>query len=550
MSATVDPPQRKLEALLAGLAVGGGAALVVRRRNGPEELESCSIEQPVCWTELPDPALVAVLQRSAAAGDLRSIFSAARAHSRLQQAAVLAVSSIRSTVNQEQMDSMQQYLERKGQHVSSIRLVGKGRRNSYMPPVALRQLPSRLNTLGCAYMCLQLQPGDGFRGVLGPGMPLKQLVLRHCTLIDQEQSLAAALPLLAGLEHLSIDSILDQHRGRVCFPTAVLQELQQLTFLELFDVRLEGPGEATDALQPLQALTRLHGLRLQLAESAGATHRVSADMLSASQHLTHVMLMSQNQLAVDADALARSTQLRHLYLCRCLPADPSKFARFQMLQDLGELQQLTLLKLNEGLPAEGGNGGYAPAAAYSSLTAASSNFRHLDIGHNRLPARTWQHVFPEGRLMPHLTSLNISRTCNTEGLPPLPEVARLVSCCPALKALYLWVTSNTAPPDFVPVRIELLAPLQHLSGLQTLHLAPAVWRPGVTPGLSPPAVCQLKGLQELRVWQKSRAEEGLLLELMRLRRLTSLDYVGRLNGVHKNYHFLCQVRLPDTGRAC
>lgn len=73
---------------------------------------------------LPDPALVAVLQRFAAAGDLHSIFSAARAHSRLQQAAVLALSSISTTVSQQQMDSVEQYLERKGQHVSSISFVG------------------------------------------------------------------------------------------------------------------------------------------------------------------------------------------------------------------------------------------------------------------------------------------------------------------------------------------------------------------------------------------------------------------------------------------
>jgi hypothetical protein len=218
-----------------------------------------------------------------------------------------------------------------------------------------------------------------------------------------------------------------------------------------------------------------------------------------------------------------------------------------MLQDLGQLQQLTLLHLTNGLPMERGYmvavRDFAPAAAYSALTA-SSNLRHLDIADNRLPAGAWQHVFPDGRLLPHLTSLDLSEVCDDGGLLPVPEVTRLVSSCPALKALYLWEACNTVPIPAVPA--ELLAPLQQLSGLQTLHLSPAVWTPAAMPGLSP-ALCQLTGLRELRLWQNSNAEEGLLLHLTQLRHLTSLEYVGRLNGVHKNYNFRWKVRFVEGG---
>jgi hypothetical protein len=105
----------------------------------------------------------------------------------------------------------------------------------------------------------QLQPGDGFQGVLGAAdraAGLKQLRLSSCTLINGDEGLAAALDkLTAGLEHLSIEG-LSSNEARTCFPTAVLERLQQLTYLELAGVRVQRPDQATPTLQPLQALTR------------------------------------------------------------------------------------------------------------------------------------------------------------------------------------------------------------------------------------------------------------------------------------------------------
>jgi hypothetical protein len=73
---------------------------------------------------LPDPCLLAVLQ-CYAAEDQRSLFSAARAHSRLHQAAVAALRSVTALVrNQQQADDVLLYLGKHGSHVNSLKLQG------------------------------------------------------------------------------------------------------------------------------------------------------------------------------------------------------------------------------------------------------------------------------------------------------------------------------------------------------------------------------------------------------------------------------------------
>jgi hypothetical protein len=71
---------------------------------------------------LPDPCLLAVLQYCAA-GDHRSLFSAARAHSKLHQAAAAAFHSITADLPQlQQAHSMKLYISNHAQHISSINL--------------------------------------------------------------------------------------------------------------------------------------------------------------------------------------------------------------------------------------------------------------------------------------------------------------------------------------------------------------------------------------------------------------------------------------------
>jgi hypothetical protein len=70
------------------------------------------------------------------------------------------------------------------------------------------------------------------------------------------------------------------------FPTDVLQQLQQLTHLELACVeQLASDGDSLP-LQPLQALTRLVHLRLQGAERDNIM--VTANMLSGAHLITQL----------------------------------------------------------------------------------------------------------------------------------------------------------------------------------------------------------------------------------------------------------------------
>ena len=99
--------------------------------------------EPASLLQLPDTALVAVLQ--CCADDQRSLFSAARAHSRLHQTAVQALSSVVSVVSQQQQqDSLLLYLGKHGRHVSSIELRAVQPVWPVTWRVTLRQLPPNL----------------------------------------------------------------------------------------------------------------------------------------------------------------------------------------------------------------------------------------------------------------------------------------------------------------------------------------------------------------------------------------------------------------------
>lgn len=240
---------------------------------------------------LPDPLLLAVLQCVAADGGpgLSSLFSAARAHSRLHQAAVLALNSIavEDPKTQQQMENILLYLSKHGQHVSSISLGSDVTRN-----ITVRLLPStnlQLDSLQLSDLHLQLLPagsscdnGQPKGGVLGYDCvsSLKQLRLSSCVLLDGddygEEGLSAALSLLPDLEHLSLTNVwlgrddlqhthMDGHyynnAARASFCISVLQQqMTQLTHFELRGVSLQEKSDQQHGditLQPTQHPCRL-----------------------------------------------------------------------------------------------------------------------------------------------------------------------------------------------------------------------------------------------------------------------------------------------------
>jgi hypothetical protein len=248
--------------------------------------------------DLPAPCLLAVLQ-CCAANDQRNLFSAARAHSRLHQAAVTVLHSISTAAPEEQqVDSVLLYLDRHGSHVDSPKM--RGRESGFEGPLTLEQFPPdlQLHSLDLAQFHVQLLPGNGSQGVLattadadvGPP-PLKQLRFNECILLDGAKGLAAALQQLPVLEHLSLHTMGDGvSELQLRLPTRVLQQLQQLTYLELAAVTVQRPDWDSPALQPLQALTRLADLRL--ADLYPDKRRVSASLLSSMCHLTRLALVS------------------------------------------------------------------------------------------------------------------------------------------------------------------------------------------------------------------------------------------------------------------
>jgi hypothetical protein len=255
--------------------------------------------------QLPDACLLAILQ--CCADNQRSLFSAARAHSRLHQAAVLAASSImvvlkeaktvQKTVKQrrQQTNSVLRYLRKHGQHVSSIDIPADLCLGFVI--FSLRWLPQhmcKLQSLTASNLCLQLQPGRGYKGVLRAGMPLKQLCLDYCELLDGDEGLAAALALLPELQHLCIKGCGSGSMQKGVVYSDVVYSLQQLTYLELtYDLQ---------HVHGLRQLTALQDLRLKLSNDC----TIDRSVLSGSQHLTCLQLHG-----CDADVVVHPAVVKH-----------------------------------------------------------------------------------------------------------------------------------------------------------------------------------------------------------------------------------------------
>jgi hypothetical protein len=492
---------------------------------------------------LPDPCLLAVLQ-CCAANEQRGLFSAARAHSRLHQAAALALSSVNIILRpQQQADTVLLYLNRHGGHVNSLQL-------SVSPEdeLTLHELPPtlQLHSLELEGCSLQLLPDKGFQGVLGAAVaagapPLKQLQLGLCTLLDEAEGLAAALLQLPALEHLCLRCNINPagvDHDWLTFPTGVLQQLQQLTYLELAVVHLQGPDQTSPALQPLTALTRLVDLQLMTC-----IHKISvtADMLSGMCHLTRLAL---REAGFEPAALAGKAKLQHLELMSWRLQRAGRAAGVvQLLSQLQQHTQLTHLDLRDSVRAvEERN---PPAAAYAALTA-SSKLQHLNISGSKVPANVWQHLFPTGRQLLHLTSLSVARVKQLpEGVAAPFEGSRIISCCPNLQSLSM---------SSLRYSTQQLTQLQGLSGLHTLRLVTGTGR--VAPGRASAdtaetllAVCQLTGLRELELLVCDNPTQLLVTRLQHLRQLphlTALQFGHELDGPDE--FFMQEVSCIPLGR--
>jgi hypothetical protein len=497
----------------------------------------------VSLSELPDPCLLAVLQCCAAI-DQRSVLSAARAHSRLHQAAVLALRSITAVVkSQEQVNSVLLYLSKHGQHLDSVSIEDE---HGYHPLTL--HLPTALTVqLRSLQLKEMLLVGEDFRGVLGP--TLTQLQLKKCRMLGNAtvDALAASLSQLVGLEHLSLTGSW-RRTGNECFkfPTAVLQQLQRLTYLQLKDVHLLGPDDGSPTLQPLQGLTRLQDLRVKEVWAGRGNHiSITASMLSGAHHLTRLHVDECEHAYIEPAVLAGKTRLQHLQMIKCGVYTWQDEDNFQLMSQLQPLQLLTHLDLTGTFYALGQDDG----AVYAALSA-SSRLQHLNISGCSMPDSAWRHIFPTGLQLTQLRELIIMNL----NLFAAPNISRIARCCPELQSLNM---------RGLPYSAELLAPLQGLSGLHTLRLDD--WQSAKAEGLQ--GLCQLTGLRELsvelhmqnltdvaqRVCEASFDSEDwrLLLKLTQLQQLTALelneDYEG---GTRQGVTFIMEVSKCHLHSIC
>jgi hypothetical protein len=389
---------------------------------------------PSLLLALPDPCLLAVLQCCAADGQ-RSLFSAARAHSRLHQAAVLALSSLSMHCKvQQQADSILMLLGKHGKQIGSVQLTTD---DIYDYHVSILELPpslqpSRLKLTGFG---LQLQPGNGFRGVLGVAAQvaaLRQLELKLFDLLEGDEELAAALTQLpTGLEHLCIAS--EDEGLYTHLSISALQHLQQLTFLKLANISVVDNHKVGPTLQ---SMTRLVDLRFHYvyAEDGDRSSVLTAGVLSGMSHLTRLGLFG----TVKPGVVASQTQLHHLEMQECLWSRQQSGSYYapghsNAILELQQLQQLTHLSVSCASRI-----GYwwidFPAATVSALTV-SSNLQHLGIS-GALPVGTWQVLFPAGRQLPNLRVLDISGAYEKSRCEDVPtsrlDCSLLIACCPGL----------------------------------------------------------------------------------------------------------------------
>jgi hypothetical protein len=352
-------------------------------------------------------------------------------------------------------------------------------------------------------LVLHLHPQQGVQSLLGEGARLKQLVLHKCKLLEQGRgfaaALAAALSARPELQHLSID----MPNLRMGFPSRVLQKLQQLTYLELSGMQLH----SRDALRHLHALTRLQELRLAFIEGAKAFQAV---VVSGLQRLSVLKVKGLFDGRLWLGVLAGSPRLQHLEVSHGghLGGAAGVADFWSYLQNQ---RQLTYLSLSNSICYWES----LPPAVYAALTA-SSHMQHLAISECELPAGVWQHIFPAGRQLPHLQTLQIdrlhepSRDLYRECAVTAPNARVLVSCCPGLRSLSMEALVYTA---------ERLAPLTGLSALQDLHLdsfsmSAEGWE----------VVGQLTGLRQLILQGCREVGSMQLLQLTQLQQLSHLRY--------------------------
>jgi hypothetical protein len=357
---------------------------------------------------------------------------------------------------------------------------------------------------------------------------------------DAEQQLAAALTVLTDLQDLSLSLVRPYVPGEGQLPwllsDSIMQQLGGLT--KLTQLQLAAFTKqlcSSAAVQHLSCLKRLSSLSLTKAcckqHTAGepvlypaatvllcltalTSLKISCGVLSPHWDMLPSLgsLSSLQQVLLQrstigfyvqrlcgcvwdpATVLAGVTGLRRLQAH--VPADASALLAAVQQQKLLAHVELSVPRL-------------AAAAAYSVCTA-SPELQSLVLKNIRRVDGAWGCMFPRGRLLQHLTSLQ-AFSCQKEQLST-GDLQLLVQACPALQQLQL----NLSPSDW-PADVQLgqvLAELPHLTQLCI---------PGVT-NTHLQQFLQLTGLQDLQLGEASNMTFEGVVVLTAMQQLTHLQF--------------------------
>jgi hypothetical protein len=378
----------------------------------------------------------------------------------------MALRNISMTVgSQAQLDSILYYLgrQRTGQRIDSLRL-----RGIYGMGLRLRWLPVhlQLHSLDIACMAVQLQPGNGFEGILRlQQQPLKKLRLVQVHIFDSHLTLPAG----SSLQHLELSPVLTA-APKPLLAVEQLQQQQQLTYLDLAGVPLQYSGQVSSSLQFVGVLDQLRDLRVMGAYD------------------------------LPQGVLANLTKLERIILT-------ARSLAVGVLLELQRLQELSHLVLG---PCHWQQGEDPPSAASFASLTASSKLKDLGLLGFKCAEGAWQVMFPTaGRRLPQLRGL----TWNNGLVEQVPTGSSLVCCCPGLVMLNAHMPRCTACA-------ELLSPLTALTGLSILVLGLQQLRT-----VDHLLICRLTGLKKLGVTAVEQSQPQLSLwELSSLQQLQFLAY--------------------------
>jgi hypothetical protein len=270
------------------------------------------------------------------------------------------------------------------------------------------------------------------------------------------RALCTLLPRLPQLQDFELDAELDSDQLR-----SVVRQLSTLRSLSSLDITIpESVEPAGDHFAGLPAgLSRLRVADLRSRYTADLQPLPAVLCPPLLPQLSGLQELVLYKAQFYPSVLRCMTKLKVLQLegCDVLPAGRDSAAEF--LAAVGCMTDLEEMSMRGAVldpdPAVF-RFSKAPAAAYAALTA-SSKLRELVFdadGEPPLPSGALRHMFPKGRVLPHLTMLSLEGKSldpeiNTHWFVTAHQLTAAFAACPALRSLH--ICSTLKPGDLTPL---------------------------------------------------------------------------------------------------